>query len=112
MVISAGKKEKNREKPAGQREPRPQENAVLPIFAQQVHTEGLSHLNGRGCFARTEPENRSPDAVKGLPSRDLNCTPLEEVSPGQSQGTLAAKGKENFTATAPPGLTPQSSRGF
>lgn len=38
--------------------------------------------------------------MKGLPSRDLNFTPLVEVFPGQSQGTLAAKGKENFTAAA------------
>lgn len=57
----------------------------------------------RLSFAWTEPENRSPDAVKGLPSHDLICTPLEEVSPSQSQGTLAAKGKENFTASAPLG---------
>lgn len=38
--------------------------------------------------------------MEGLPSRDLDFAPLVEVFLGQSQGTLAAKGKENFTAAA------------
>lgn len=56
---------------------------------------------GRLSFAQSDPGNQSPDAMKGLPSHDLNCTPLVEVFPGQSQGTLAANGKENFMAAVP-----------
>lgn len=63
--------------------------------------KSASSTCGRLSFVQRDPGNQSPDAMKGLPRRDLNFTPLVEVFPGQSQGTLAAKGKENFTATAP-----------
>lgn len=71
------------------------DNATLPIsiLAQEPCAGGY-------VVPPDEPGNQSPDAVKGLPSHDLNCTSPDEVSPGQSQGSLAAKRKEYFTAAA------------
>jgi len=47
-VISAGGTEKQRERSFGQGEPRAQENAILPLFAQRPHTRGLPYLHGKG----------------------------------------------------------------
>lgn len=112
VMISAGERENHRARSACQGEPRIQENAILPVFAQQPCTGGLHIYTERLSSAQSKTGNQSPDAVKGLPSRDLNCTPFEEVSLGQSQGTLAAKGKENFTAAAPLGWLHRGAEDF
>lgn len=77
VMISAGERENHRERSTHQGEPRFQENAILPIFAQQPCTGGLHIYTERLSFARSKTGNQSPDAVKGLPSHDLNCTPFE-----------------------------------
>lgn len=48
VVSSAGERQKHRVRPVGQREPRAQANAILPLFAQQPHPRGLPHLHRRG----------------------------------------------------------------
>lgn len=112
VVISAGEREKDRETCWSRRTKCSRKCHIAYFCTTAPYRQAATSTRERLSFARNEPGNRSPDAVKGLPSHDLNRTPLEEVSPGQSQGTLAAEGKDNFTAAAPLGWLHRGAEDF